>query len=399
MRDEIYWVWLSAALKAGRRIKPLLEHFGTVENLYYSTFPERAQCRFLTDKMFEELDNTTLEDAQAVIDLCNENGWDIITYDDERYPNKLKEINNPPFVLYVDGKFPDFNNKLSIGVVGTRKASEYAMRVSKLLSKGLAECNTIIVSGGALGVDSAAHQGAIDCGGITVCVLGCGLGTKYLMSNEELRNEIKKNGCLISEFVPFAPANKTTFPMRNRIISGLSDGVLVTEASAKSGSIITAEYAISQRRLLFAIPSSILDDKFAGTNMLIDNGAFVATSPKRILSFFENKYMDTADSDKARSLSDLQDKRTSANAPYEEQITFDRVTESRNKRIKLEGKAFQLTGDRRRIYVSLSNDFETIEEICEKNSSLSINQILVELTMLEMDGLVESTTGKRYRRI
>ena len=147
-------------------------------------------------------------------------------------------------MLFVWGDETILNSEVMLSVVGTRKASNYSMRVTRLLSSRLARAGAVIVSGGALGVDSAAHTGAME-GGRTIAVLGCGLGTDYLRDNAALRREISKNGAVITEYFPFTPASRTTFPMRNRIISGMSLGTIVVEAGERSGSLITARLALS----------------------------------------------------------------------------------------------------------------------------------------------------------
>lgn len=396
MSDAVYWVWINLALGAGKPFKEIVAHFGSAKDFYESTFPERCRCPGITYKVIENLDKYTLDDAKQVISQCEKNNWDIITYDDERYPNKLKNIYDPPAVLYVDGKLPDIDAYASIGIVGTRKASRYAIKVSSLMAKGIADCNGIVVSGGALGVDSAAHNGALDANGITIAVLGCGFGANYLVQNTELRARVSIRGALVTEFPPYTMASRFTFPIRNRIISGLSDAVLVAEAGVKSGSLITAEYALKQDRDIFAIPSSLLDEDFLGTNKLIDDGAMVATSPSRIMSQYSNKYS-SVNISRAKSIQELLAKPVQANAPEEEQITFDNVSKSRDERLAIEEKALKLSGDNLRVYSSIGYDFSDINSICSK-CLLPINTVLVVLTMLELEGLVESASGKRYRR-
>lgn len=396
MTDKRYWVWLNLALGAGRSFKAIIDHFGSVEDFYESTFPERCRCPGITFKLIENIDKYTLDDADRIIEQCKANNWDIITYDDPLYPAGLKNIYDPPAVLYVDGRMPDFDRYASIGIVGTRKASKYATKSAQLLAKGIAECNAIVVSGGALGVDSAAHNGAMEADGVTVAVLGCGLGASYLRANEELRDRIKIRGALVTEFPPNTAPTKLTFPIRNRIISGLSDGVLVAEASIKSGSLITAEYALKQDRDVFAIPASLLDEKFLGTNKLIDEGAMVATSPHRILSNYVSRY-NSLDISKARTINELLCKDEAVNAPPEPQITFDNVSQGRDERLELEKKAMALSGDNFNVYSVVSYELEDIDTLCLK-CQLPVNTVLVSLTMLELEGLVESASGKRYRR-
>ncbi len=193
-------------------------------------------------------------------------------------------------MLYVDGTVPDWNRQLTLGIVGTRQASAYAVQVCDIMAKGVAGAGAIVVSGGALGIDSTAHKGAMLAGGTTVAVLGCGLGTRYLMQNEPLRAEIRSHGALVTEFRPFTPAGRHTFPLRNRLISGMSEGLLVVEAGSHSGSLITARCALEQGRDVYAVPGSVLSTDFAGTNDLINDGAYVVTQPVQLLSGYAERY-------------------------------------------------------------------------------------------------------------
>ena len=253
-------------------------------------------------------------------------------------------------------------------------------------------------SGGALGVDTAAHKGALAAGGKTVAVLGCGLGANYLNENKSLRDVIKNNGALVTEYPPFTRASRTTFPMRNRLISGLSVGVLVVEASVKSGSLITANYALEQGRDVYAVPSSVLSVNFAGTNKLIDDGAIVATKPAQIAGAYAEKF-DTIDMSKARSVEELMTDESdkSANVAKDENaLSFEKLEENREKRLENEKIAAGLTGDVKTVYNCLSDCFVHIDTVIEK-TGLPGASVMASVTQLEVLGLVQSTSGKRYK--
>lgn len=392
-----YWLWLQKALGEGAFIKNILEDFGTVKKLYDSNIIEWRMSCALTSKQIDKLEQTDINSIEEIIYTCENNGWSIITYDDERYPSRLKEIYNPPCVLYVDGELPDIDSLAAIGIVGTRKASEYAIKVTHIMSRGITECGALVVSGGALGVDTAAHKGALTAGGKTIAVLGCGLGTSYLNENKPLRDVIKNNGALVTEYPPFTRAGKTTFPMRNRIISGLSVGVLVVEAGVKSGSLITANYALEQGRDVFAVPASVLSVDFAGTNKLIDDGAIVATKPEQIVSVYAERF-DTIDVSKSRSVRELMRDETdySANIRRENKLSFDKMEENRSKRLENEKLSFTLSGDIKKVYQCLNGSFLHIDTIIEK-TGLTSSGVISSITQLEVMGLVQSTSGKRYK--
>lgn len=393
-----YWLWLQRALGEGAYIKNMIEDFGSVKKLYSSNILEWRMSPALTAKQIDRLEQTDINSVDEIIYTCEKNGWTIIDYDDERYPNRLREIHNPPCVLYVDGILPDIDNLAVIGIVGTRKASTYAIKVTHIMSRGITECGALVVSGGALGVDTAAHKGALTAGGNTVAVLGCGLGASYLNENKPLRDIIKNNGALVTEYPPFTRASRTTFPMRNRIISGLSVGVLVVEAGMKSGSLITANYALEQGRDIFAVPASVLSVDFSGTNKLIDDGAMVATKPAQIVSVYAEKFS-TIDISKVRSIDELMNDESDKSANVEKnenELSFESIEENREKRLKNEHKASTLNGDAKIVYQCLNDCFLHIDAIIEK-TGLTSAKVMASITQLEVMGLIESTSGKRYK--
>lgn len=393
-----YWLWLQRALGEGAYIKNMIEDFGSVKKLYSSNILEWRMSPALTAKQIDRLEQTDINSVDEIIYTCEKNGWTIIDYDDERYPNRLREIHNPPCVLYVDGILPDIDNLAVIGIVGTRKASTYAIKVTHIMSRGITECGAFVVSGGALGVDTAAHKGALTAGGNTVAVLGCGLGASYLNENKPLRDIIKNNGALVTEYPPFTRASRTTFPMRNRIISGLSVGVLVVEAGVKSGSLITANYALEQGRDIFAVPASVLSVDFSGTNKLIDDGAMVATKPAQIVSVYAEKFS-TIDISKARSIDELMNDESDKSANIEKnenKLSFESIEENREKRLKNEHKASTLNGNAKIVYQCLNDCFLHIDAIIEK-TGLTSAKVMASITQLEVMGLIESASGKRYK--
>lgn len=350
----------------------------------------------LVPRQVEHLKNCSLSQAKDVITVCRLNSWQIITPDDDNYPRRLYEIDNPPAVLYVAGNLPDIDNSVAIGIVGTRKASDYAVKAADVMSRGIAKLGAVVVSGGALGVDTAAHNAAVLSGGKTVAVLGCGLGTNYLMENKPLRDAIAANGALVTEFQPFTKASRYTFPVRNRIISGLSLGVLVVEAGVKSGSLITAGYAADQGRDVYAVPCSILEPEYAGTNKLIDQGAVVVTKPLDLVYPYAERF--GLDVSAAKSVDTIM-KETShkaVNAKETSGISFENLNASRAKRAERQKAAAQLSGNTLTVYRALSEDYMHVDEIAAK-TSLGTGAVLTALTALEIADLVQSAGGKRYK--
>lgn len=242
-------------------------------------------------KRLKQLSQNTLEDGKILIDSSEEKGIQTITPDCKAYPKRLYQIDNPPCMLYVKGTLPNLDEQPALAVVGTRNATTSGKQITYDLSMQLAQAGMVIVSGGAKGIDTAAHQGALQVNGTSVCVLGCGIHYPYLMENESMRRSIAEHGAIISEFPITKPAFKHHFPIRNRIISGLSVGVLVVEAAERSGSLITARTALEQNRDVFAVPCGIYNPVSEGVNNLIKAGAKPVTKVQDILEEYTSTYL------------------------------------------------------------------------------------------------------------
>lgn len=397
MNGAVPWIRLQSALGAGAALSEIIEYFGSAKALFDAGETEWRMSPVLVPRQIEKLCESTEAQANEVLATCKMNGWQVVPYDDPHYPERLRSIFNPPAVLYVDGELPDIDNSIVIGIVGTRRASDYAVKAADVMSRGIAERGAIVGSGGALGVDTAAHNGAMLAGGKTIAVLGCGLGTKYLMENKPLRDAVVKNGALITEFQPFTPASKYTFPIRNRIISGISLGVLVVEASVKSGSLITANYALEQGKDVFALPCSILDPAFAGTNKLIDDGAIVATKPLDLLYPYAEEYGVKIDEVKSvgKIMRETGDKSANVYGKARD-ISFDNLQAGRKKREARQKAAAELSGKTKAVFNALGEEYQSADEI-SRAAGLSIGEALTALTALEIAGLAASAGGKRYR--
>jgi DNA processing protein len=348
----------------------------------------------LTKRQLEKLKAYSLEDAQKIYDTVRKKGWKIVTPSSEYYPSRLLTLQNLPLVLYVDGDEAVLKNELSISVVGARKASDYGRGVARALSSAMAEIGFTVVSGGALGIDSAAHQGALDENKPTICVLGCGLGTNYLMENESMRREIVKNGAIITEFPPYTSATKVTFPLRNRIISGISLGTIVVEAGERSGSLITARLALEQGKDVFAVPGDLVSSSFLGTNNLIRQGAMPVFSPNDILDAYYTRYFDKLGNVKPfpndEILRRTQGYLTKDSAPK------SRVTEAEKPVATKKSAPDYLTESAKRVYDFLDNQPKHIDEIIN-GCGLTTEKTLSAVTELEIYGLIQQLSGRRYK--
>lgn len=282
--QTLYWVWIQQALGyANNKITSIMSRYTFAEDFYRASLADKLSCVAFTANEANALGELSLRNAEATLKRCIECGIDAVSIGDSTYPERLLNIPSPPVVLYVKGNTELLSSELSVAVVGTRSATPYGQSAATKFGFDLAKRGVTVVSGGAMGVDSCSHKGAITAGGNTVCVLGCGIEYRYLMQNKQMRDTIAKTGLLVSEYPPDYPPTRYTFPARNRIISGLSMGVLVVEAGVRSGSLITANIALEQNRDVFAVPGSIASDVSYGTNKLIKLGAKAVTEVNDIL--------------------------------------------------------------------------------------------------------------------
>lgn len=402
MNYDLYWVWLSLGLSAGASCLDLVTYFEwNPYEIYGSTFNEIFSLNVLNKKRVEKLKSFPIEKAEEILRVSKENGWKIITPSSEYYPQNLLHLQDLPLVLYVQGDETVLTNEMSVSVVGARTASDYGRAVARALSSAMASLGFTIVSGGALGIDSAAHQGALDENGKTICVLGCGLGTKYLMENQPLRDKIAKNGAVITEFPPMTSASRTTFPLRNRIISGLTLGTVVVEAGEKSGSLITARLAAEQGRDVFAVPGDLVSSSFMGTNNLIRNGATPVFSLNDVLEEYCYRFFDKLNNEtrlpddeimrRAQEylLADKVKEEVKKEEPKKVVVKEEKVTEKKT-------APSYLTPNALKVYELIANEpihVDEITSICK----LSTEATLSALTELEIYGLITQISGRRYK--
>jgi len=276
MDDLAYWIALSNVPGLGNyKNKLLLESFKTPQNIFEALPEDLKSLKGIGNTIVNSLKTekkVLLEKAVEEVEKAFKKGFSIIAFNDRAYPSQLKEIADPPLVLYSKGKFVP-EDRFSIAVVGTRSPDSYGKKVAFQITSQLAGFKFTIISGLARGIDTIAHRAAINSGGRTVAVLGCGLDIAYPPENMDLIEEIASCGVVISEFPPGTEPAARNFPGRNRIISGLSRGVLVVQAREKSGTLHTVNSALEQGREVFAIPGPIDKELSRGTNSLIKEGA------------------------------------------------------------------------------------------------------------------------------
>lgn len=288
-QEKEYLYWLSRIPSIGAvTIKRLWDRYHSFENIYNIEEKELRKEKLLSGRIGEGFDQWKSRVGEVLEDYhgMEEKGIRYITFLEEEYPQRLRPLYGGPVGLYIKGRFPD-DLRPSAAIVGARGCSHYGKETAKYLASSLARAGVQVVSGMALGIDGAGHRGALDAGGDTYAVLGCGVDICYPQSHFSMYMEIPDKGGLISEYKPGDSPAARNFPMRNRIISGLSDAVIVVEAREKSGSLITADCGLDQGKEIFAVPGRITDHLSVGCNELLRQGAGMVTSPEDILDFFQ----------------------------------------------------------------------------------------------------------------
>lgn len=285
-----YWLWLVMVLGVGSvRTLELFKNADNAKELYYSMHD--PDCGLLQEKERERVRKTSLEQAKAILAFCEKNGIGIMTWEDEIYPDSLREIYNPPCVLFYRGDPSLLHHGLMLTAVGTRHPSPYSLKVAQRLGTDLARCNMILVSGCAVGLDAAIHRAALDAGSPTIAVLGCGVDYDYPQENRALKTEIEKNGLLLTEYFPGTPPRPRNFPVRNRILAGISEATLIIEASETSGSLITANLACEQGKSVFCVPpADIFDKRYSGVMNFLRDGAYPVFNHMDVVYAFYLKY-------------------------------------------------------------------------------------------------------------
>ena len=395
-----YWLWLQCALGAGAKTDELIAYFGDPEKMYNAGSNEWKLSGLLTYKKINALKSISPSETGGIFRECKAKGYSIITPDNINYPERLKQLRDMPLVLYALGDTSVLKDTVSIGVVGTRNASNYGIETAQKLSFALASSGVTIVSGGALGIDSEAHAGAMLAKGRTVAFLGCGLSFDYLKENASLRRAITKYGAVVSEFAPFTPASRTTFPIRNRLISGLTLGTLVIEAGIKSGSLITANFALEQGKDVFAVPGDIVRSSFDGANHLIKNGAKPVFSAMDILSEYEYLYGDLIDFSKAEtSLSQIpyvEYRKTKKTVVTEKPTIKEKLVKEEKSKEKKKELDNSFSDEAKKVYSVLSSEPTHVDDIL-RQTALKMSDVLSALTELELMGEIESIEGKKYK--
>ena len=438
MKDRLFQVWFSLRCGvANKEFAELLDQYGSPYNIFMADEDEIASMP-CSDRLKRAFMDKNLDESYRILNYCENNGVGLLFWTEKNYPSSLRVLRDPPSLLYFKGKLPDFAHFLCISIVGTRKMSEYGKKMAYKIGYELAAARTVVVSGMALGNDSVAAAGALAAHGTTVAILGSGIDIVYPPVHKRLMEEIiDRGGVVMSEYPPSTPPEQKNFPIRNRIISGLSQGTVVVEADMRSGALITAKTAILQGRDVYAVPGNVGDVNTSGTNKLIHDGAIMVLGARDILENYTFLYRDTIDTVrllKAERTSDPNDdflemlgvysrvseeeKRTrtaekarttpSPSVPKPPRVQQVRLEErgkevprakesARREGDKSEQILLTLTETQRKIFTALPLDRAVPVDYLTREG-FSLSDVIASMTILEIKGLVVSLPGGLYSR-
>lgn len=409
MSNLKYWLWLTRrkGLSGADQLQ-VLAHFGSPESAYFADEEAVRMVEGLPESARRALNEKSLAEADKILGDCDRLGIHIMTMQDAIYPERLRAIYQPPLVLYWKGREVAFDEEPAIAIVGTREATPYGLRAAGQLALDLTRAGALVVSGIAQGIDAAAVRASLKAGGPVVSVLGGGIDVVYPKYHRDLYADVAAAGTLISEYPPGTETRGAHFPVRNRIISGLSVGVVVVESPRSGGSLLTAGHALDQDREVFAVPGPIDAEDSEGTNRLIQEGAaklilnagdviceFVDRFPERF-----GKQQPLSDAARAQRLASdpprQAEKRSGApaSAPETEEKSVDNPVEMAY--IDWKDHKDKLTDDQRDILLALESRPMVADDLVEK-TQIPARRVLAALTILQVQGLVAEEQGKRFR--
>jgi len=372
-----YWVWLATRTGVGpARAKRLIDFYGSPENVYNAKDRDYFDVEGIKHSDISSLMQKDLDRANKILSACIEIGCRAIAFHDSEYPDRLRNIYDPPPVLYVKGRLPSLDDVTVVGVVGTRNCTPYGILTAENVCYKLSENGIVVVTGLARGVDTAATRGALRGGTETIGVIGSGLDIIYPPENRPMYEDVTSAGAIISEYPPGTPAIRQNFPARNRIISGISLGVAVIEAPKKSGALITAARALEQGRDVFALPGNVDAVTCEGSNKLLREGAIPFMSAEDILDEYTGLYpFKTILSEKPA------------------QKSIDNT--SKVDYIDLGNLLDKLDGDEKAIVEAIGNNSISTDEII-LDTGFPVQKVLAALTMLELSDYIKRDDNGKW---
>ncbi len=375
--NTLYLAAICAVLPGLRRstIQQLIQKLGDAKTIFEASESDLLATGLVESKnVIQFISKRSLKLPEKIEKFCMLNSVNLISIYDEAYPKALKEIHDPPLVLYVRGQIPEA--PYAIGIVGSREASHYGLKAANVFASGLASEGIPIISGGARGIDASAHEAALRAGGTTVAVLGCGFDIAYPASNQKLFQRIAERGAVISEYPPGTEPRALNFPARNRIIVGLSRGVIVAEAARKSGALITAHIAADEGREVYCVPGNIFDGTSVGCHELIRKGAKIVDCVQDI----------------------LEDKQAWQAAMHRKVYQPKLFAEEKRRKPAKKEKPLPASELGQKIWALLKQGALSLEDITEQLEE-PIPVISMELLELQVSGYVEQDKAQRYFRL
>lgn len=406
--DKIYWIWLQCALGCGNPAADfIVKSKISPETLYDYSEAQLKSLDCLTAGLIKKLKSTPLDKAEVILRQCEAlKIWLMVPSDDD-YPERLKNIYQVPIVLYGIGNRELLSKDLLITMVGSRKTTLVGEQSAYQLAQDLGSCGFGIVSGMALGIDSFCHKGVLDIGGDTIGVSACGLNIDYPNGNRDIRKRIARKGAMITEYPPGITPAPHHFPVRNRILSGLSLGTIVVEASEKSGALITANLALDQGKDVFALPTDLYNSNAQGNLKLIGQGACVVTSAQTIIDEYCGLYGDkiidniskknllqSSENSTSETLIDKYQKIITQNLEKKEEIQISQTTTQISKEFLIPE---DLEPQHKAVLECLGEKQLYAEEIALQ-CGITMQEVLVILSELEIEGLLQAYPGKKFGR-
>lgn len=408
--ERVYWMWIQRGIGiANIKTRIVSDYYESAVQFYEQVISGASPAGF-SEADIKKLLSHSINEEKNNYDKTLSLGYDILCPNSKNYPKSLKNIDTPPSVIYVWGDSSVLSSR-SVSIVGTRSPQTDSYDIAYHMSSGFAVNNITVISGGALGIDTAAHSGALDSGGKTIAVLGCGLDSTYLPANADLRKKISKNGALISEFAIGSPASGKHFPIRNRVIAALGMATIVVQGKKNSGTMITAGYAEKYHKTIFAVPGNPVESINSGNNSLILDGAYPVVTYtdvlKRILPV--NKIISDKNAQKPVSGYVIKDLNCgNKNIKKNEIRKFEKVEKiavSEDKKEEsiaiLKEKAvnkYNLSEETKTVLEYIDEEMTDVDLIALK-TKLPVCNILVSLTELEMYGIIEKSGSRRCKFI
>lgn len=403
-----HWIWLAERPGLGPvRAGKLLRAFGSAEAIW--AMDEAALSRAgITGKALSVLSDKDLRRAEETRNECRARGIRMLCPADEDYPERLRQLSDAPLILYCLGRLPDLSGRPSIGLVGSRAANHWGLETALRLGWQIAGCGGAVVTGMALGIDGAAARGALDRGGPVIGVLGGGVDVVYPKENRDLFERIVTHGCLLSEYPPGSAPIARQFPARNRIISALSDGVVVVQAAERSGALITARWAADQGRDVFAVPGPAGDALSRGSNQLLRDGAILSECGWDVMREYEYRYPNAVREYHGRPRAAAADRAAPSTGGTAERhpagkaemapipkkpagSNTDSIPAEPARKAKLSG----LSPEQERIVAALSGGALQLDALIAA-VDLPAGQVLSQITLLEVRRIVTRAPGKIY---